>query len=95
MHERTWQFRLHDENVVDCASYFEKRASEMAAALNCEIVASNIVKIEQLRGNVRKIVGTALLKNSRENVLKFRQNTNRHRGRFLPHDSAAACVPCG
>ncbi len=72
MHERIWQFRLHDENVIDCASYFDKRANEMAAAMNCEVVASNVVKIERLRGNVRKIVGTALLKNSTANVLAFK-----------------------
>ena len=67
MHERTWQFRLHDDNVIDCASYFEKRASEVAEALNCRVVASNVVSIENICGNVRKIVGTALLENAREN----------------------------
>lgn len=74
MHERTWQFRLHDENVVDCALYFGKRASEVAAAINCQLVASNVVKVEQLQGNVRKIVGTALLENARENVLPFHKS---------------------
>lgn len=69
MHERTWQFRLNDENVIDCPSYFETRASEVAEALNCRVVASNIVSIKILRGNVRKIVGTALLENARTNVV--------------------------
>jgi len=72
MHQRTWQFRLRDENMMDCASYFEKRAGEVAAAINCQLVASNVVKVELLHGNVRKIVGTALLENPRENVLTFR-----------------------
>jgi hypothetical protein len=79
MHERTWHFRLHDKNVVDCASYFGKRASEVAAALNCELVASKVVTIEELRGDVRKIVGTALLENNRENILEFRKDANRLR----------------
>ncbi|HUQ35753.1 MAG TPA: hypothetical protein VM144_05190 [Aestuariivirga sp.] len=64
MHERKWQFRLDDDNVIDCASYFEKRASEVAEAMNCRVVASNVVSIENLRGNVRKIIGTALLENA-------------------------------
>ena len=63
MYERAWQFRLTDENVIDCASYFTKRASEVAAALNCQVAASNVIKIENLDGNVRKVIGTALLKN--------------------------------
>lgn len=79
MHERTWQFRLHDENVIDCASYFGQRASEVAKALNCQLVASNVVKIENLRGNVRKIIGTALLENAKKNVLEFRQHPQRQR----------------
>jgi hypothetical protein len=79
MQERNWQFRLSDETVVDCAAYFGTRAKEVAAAINCEVVASNVVKIEQLGGNVRKIVGTALLQNPRENVLEFRKRRNRQR----------------
>lgn len=75
MHERTWQFRLTDKNIIDCASYFEKRASEVAAALNCQVVASNVVKIECLRGDVRKVVGTALL----QNVIEFSREPKRHR----------------
>ena len=75
MHQRTWQFRLADENVIDCASYFDKRASEIAAALNCQVVASNIVKIESLRGNVRKVVGTALL----QNIIEFPRDSKRQR----------------
>jgi hypothetical protein len=75
MHERTWQFRLADNNIIDCASYFEKRASEVAAALNCQVVASNVVKIEALRGNVRKVIGTALL----QNVIEFSREPKRHR----------------
>jgi hypothetical protein len=63
MNERTWQFRLTDENVSDCASYFNKRASEVAAALNCQVVASNVIKIENLDGKVRKVIGNALLRN--------------------------------
>jgi hypothetical protein len=77
LHERTWHFLLHDKNVIDCASYFGKRASEVAAALNCELVASKVVTIEELRGDVRKIVGTALLENNRDNILEFRKDANR------------------
>jgi hypothetical protein len=79
MHERIWQIRLNDQTVVDCAAYFGTRAKEVAAAINCEVVASNVVKIERLGGNVRKIVGTALLQSPRENVLEFRTRRNRRR----------------
>ena len=72
MHELRWQFRLNDHNVVDYAFYFEKRASEIAAAMSYEVVASNVVQFDHLRGNVRKIIGTALLQNARQNVIKFR-----------------------
>lgn len=82
MHERTWQFRLNDDNVIDCASYFEKRASEVAEALNCRVVASNVVSIENLRGNVRKIVGNALLENARDwTIRKARQSQRNIYGR--------------
>jgi hypothetical protein len=74
MHERHWQFRLHDDTVVDCSAYFSKRAGEVAEALNCELVASNVVKIQELQGNVRRIMGTALLQNQSENVLKFKRD---------------------
>jgi hypothetical protein len=79
MRERRWQFRLYDDNVTDCASYFDKHAREVAAAINCELVSSNVVRIEQLRANERKIVGTALLQNLRENVKEFRKRRNRQR----------------
>jgi len=73
MHERTWQFRLTDENVIDCAAYFSERASEVAAAINCQVVASNVVKIEKLHGNVRKVIGNALL----INVIEFPRDRKR------------------
>lgn len=79
MHKRTWHFRLHDKNVIDCASYFGKRASGVAAAHNCELAASKVITIEELRGDVRKIVGTALLENNRENILEFRKDADRLR----------------
>ena len=75
MYERTWQFRLTDENVIDCASYFNKRASEVAAALNCQVVASNVIKIENLDGKVRKVIGNALLLN----VIEFPSDPKRPR----------------
>jgi hypothetical protein len=79
MHERQWQFRLYDDNVVDCASYFDQHAREVAAAINCELISSNVVKIQRLPGNVRKIIGTALLQNPRENTLEFQKRRNRQR----------------
>lgn len=88
MHERTWQFKLHDKNVIDCTSYFGKRAGEVAAALNCQLVAANVVKVEQLQGNVRKIVGTALLENASDRTQRRRRSTKgiqiRKIGQILP-----------
>jgi hypothetical protein len=66
-------------NIIDCASYFGKRASEVAAALNRELVASKVDTIENLRGDGRKIVATAPLENNRENILEFRKDANRLR----------------
>ena len=77
MHERHWQFRLDDDKVVDCVAYFSKRASDLAAAMNCEVLASNVVKIERLRGNVRKIMGSVLVQNTKDNVLDFRRKRQR------------------
>jgi hypothetical protein len=79
MHERIWQFRLDDNTVVDCVAYFSKRAKEVADSMNCEILAANVARIERLRGNVRNIVGTAVLQNPQENVLEFPQGPNRRR----------------
>ena len=82
MHERTWQFRLLDDSVHDCATYFEKRAGEVAEAMNCRIVASNVVSVENLRGNVRKVVGTAMLENAAERAIpKARQSLRNVYGR--------------
>ena len=84
MHERTWQFRLLDESVLDCASYFEKRAREVAEAMNCRVVASNVVSVENLRGNVRRIVGTAMLENAGDWAVpkaRPRPQTSRHQAR--------------
>jgi hypothetical protein len=79
MHERIWKFRLTDENVIECSSYFRKRATEVAADVNCQLIASTVVRIERRRDNVRKIVGTALLQNAGENVLEFRPDPKRQR----------------
>lgn len=81
MHERIWQFGLNDKNVIDFASYFNKRARGVEASLNYEFVASKVIRIEDLRGNVRKIIGTVVLKNSAQNILKFRPDPNRQRQR--------------
>jgi hypothetical protein len=77
LHERIWQFKLVDGETRDCSAYFRKRASEMAAALNCRLVAMSDVKVEHMRGEVRMVVGTALLENPRENVLAFPKSRHR------------------
>ena len=68
---RVWQFKLTDEKADDCAGYFEKRASELAAALNCRLVATTSVRVEPLSANARMVSGTALVENPRENVAAF------------------------
>ena len=73
LHERVWQFKLPDETPENCAAYFEKRAGEMAAALNYRLVATSGVKVEPMRANTRMVTGTALVENPRENVLAFRK----------------------
>jgi hypothetical protein len=37
------------------------------------------LRFEELRGDVRKIVGTVLLENNRENILELRIDANRLR----------------
>jgi hypothetical protein len=77
LHERIWQFRLVDVETRDCDAYFGKRASEMAAALNCRLVSMSGIKVEHMRGDVRMVVGTALLENPRENVLALPKSKGR------------------
>jgi hypothetical protein len=79
MHERRWQFNLYDDTVIDCASYFDKLAREVAAAINCELVSSNVVKIQRLPGNVRKIIGTAQLQNPKVKNVEFQKRRKRQR----------------
>ena len=73
LQERVWQFKLTDEKADDCAGYFEKRAGELAAALNCRLVATSGVRVAPLPANARMVSGTALVENPRENVLEFRR----------------------
>jgi hypothetical protein len=77
LHEHIWHFKLMDVETRDCAAYFRKRASEMAAALNCRLVAMSRIKVEHMRGDVRMVVGTALLENARGNVLAFPKSKRR------------------
>ena len=69
------QFKLPDENLrANCAADFERRASEMAAALNYRLVATSGVKVERLRADSPNgLVGTALVENPIEYVLAFRK----------------------
>jgi hypothetical protein len=78
LQERVWQFKLTDVSMKNCAAFFEKRASEMAAALNCRLVATSSVRVEPLPANARMVSGTALVENPRENVVALRKV--RHRG---------------
>jgi hypothetical protein len=71
LQERVWQFKLTDEKADDCTGYFEKRAGELAAALNCRLVATTSVRVEPLPANVRMVSGTALVENPRENIVAF------------------------
>ena len=77
LHAHIWHFKLTDGETRDCAAYFRKRAGEMAAALNCRLVAMSGIKVEHMRGGVRMIVGTALLENPGENVLAFPKSKRR------------------
>ncbi len=58
---------------------FRQTGKRVAAALNCELPGSKVVTIGELRGDLRKIVGTAQLENNRENILEFRKDANRLR----------------
>ena len=77
LQERAWQFKVTDERADDCAGYFEKRAGELAAALNCRLVAIASVRVEPLPANARMVSGTALLENLRENVVAFGKSKRR------------------
>jgi hypothetical protein len=77
LQERVWQFKLTDEKADDCAGYFEKRAGELAAALNCRLVATTNVRVEPLPTNARMVSGTAFLENPRENVVMFGKSKRR------------------
>jgi hypothetical protein len=59
MHEKIWKFRVsHGE--TDCASYFRKKASELAAALNHKLIATSEIEVGPEIG-IRTVSGVALI----------------------------------
>ena len=84
LQERVWQFRMTDEATEKCASYFAKRASDLASALNCRLVAMSGVKVELRPDNTSIVVGTALLENPRENVVAFHKSGRNPRNTLNP-----------
>lgn len=62
LHERVWQFRMPDP-VTDSTAYFEKRAKEMAQALNYRLVAISQVTA-QPNADARLVSGKALVEGS-------------------------------
>ena len=82
--ERVWQFRLTDDATENCAAYFAERASEFASALNCRLVALSGVKVHQRSGDVKVVVGTALLANLRiDSVIVQRADRDQGKSRKL------------
>ena len=74
LQERVWRFKLTDEKAENCTAYFEKRAGELAAALNCRLVATSSVRVEPLTADARMVSGTALVENPRENIVSLRKS---------------------
>jgi hypothetical protein len=63
MHERVWQFKLPDKIGEDSKVYFERRAKELAEALNYRLVATSEVKVEP-NAAFRLVSGKALVEGS-------------------------------
>jgi hypothetical protein len=59
MQEKIWKFRVND-GEIDCASYFRKRASELASALNYQLIATSEVEVG-VGVSVRTVSGVALV----------------------------------
>ena len=63
LHERVWQFKLPDKIAEDCKVYFERRAKELAEALNYRLVSTSEVKVEP-NATFRLVSGKALVEGS-------------------------------
>jgi hypothetical protein len=63
MHERFWQFKLPEKIIEDATTYFERRAKELAEALNYRLVAISDVKVEP-SATIRIVSGKALVAGS-------------------------------
>ena len=61
LHQRFWQFKLPEKIVEAPSVYFERRAKEMAEALNYRLVSTSQVKVEP---NLRLVSGIALVEGS-------------------------------
>jgi hypothetical protein len=63
LHERLWQFKLPDKIGEDCTVYFERRAKELAEALNYRLISISEVKVEP-NATIRVVSGKALVEGS-------------------------------
>ena len=63
LHERVWQFKLPEKIAEAPSVYFERRAKEMAEALNYRLVSTSQVKVEP-NTTLRLVSGIALVEGS-------------------------------
>ena len=70
MKRRRGHFRVIEENIIDCSSFFRKQAANVIHFA----VKPKFVTVAEWRGDVRKTVESGLLENSGEHVLLFLHN---------------------
>jgi hypothetical protein len=63
LHERVWQFKLPEKIVEDSTIYFERRAKELAEALNFRLVSTRQIRVEP-NATFRLVSGIALVEGS-------------------------------
>lgn len=63
LHERVWQFKLPEKIVEDSTVYFERRAKELAEALNLRLVSTSQIRVEP-DAVLRVVSGIALVEGS-------------------------------
>ena len=64
MAEHIWQFRITDGGAHESdngVSFFETKASAMAAMFGCQLISSHNVKLEHWHNDVLMVTGTAVL----------------------------------
>ena len=68
--EQVWQFHVVDANQFEKngATYFAKRANEMAETLGCRVINTKNIDLQNTLGGKWMVTGTAILETAKANA---------------------------